>query len=67
VRLEEAIYWPKLENRRRITWHFSRMEDIRYPEQLLDYRPIERRRSGRPLKRLLDGYSGEAETGQLLA
>jgi hypothetical protein len=41
------------------------MEDIRYPIQLLDYRPI-RRRPGRPLKRLLDGYNSKAETGHLL-
>jgi len=32
------------------------MEDIRYPAQLPHYRPI-RRRPGRPLKRLLDGYN----------
>jgi len=31
-----------------------------------DYRPIGRR-PGRPLKRLLDGYSREVETGHLLA
>jgi hypothetical protein len=30
----------------------SRMEDIRYPKQLLDYGPL--RRPGRPLKTLLD-------------
>jgi hypothetical protein len=42
-------------------------ENIRYPKQLLDYRLIGRRRPGRPLKRLLDGYSREAETGHLLA
>jgi len=35
--------------------HASRMEDIRYPEQLFDYRPTERRKPERPLKRLLDG------------
>jgi len=39
------------------------MEDIRYPKQLLDCRPIERQIPGRPLKRLLDGYNVEAETG----
>jgi len=44
------------------------MEDITYPKQLLDYRPVERQRPGRPLlKRLLDGYNSEAETGHLLA
>jgi len=43
------------------------MEDIRYPQQLLDYRPIGgRRRTVRPLKRLLDGYSTEAKTDHLL-
>jgi len=42
------------------------MEDIRFLKQLFDYRPIGRR-PGRPLKWLLDGYSGEAETGHLLA
>jgi len=30
------------------------MEDIRYPKQFLDYRPIEWWRSGRPLNRLLE-------------
>jgi hypothetical protein len=42
-----------------------RLEDIRYPEQLLDYRPIERW-LGRPLTGPVDGYSREAETGHLL-
>jgi len=42
------------------------MEDAIYKKQLLEYRPIERR-PGRPMKRLLDGYSREAETGHLLA
>jgi hypothetical protein len=41
------------------------MENISYPKQLLDYRPIGRR-PGRPLKRLLDGYNREAEIGHLL-
>jgi len=36
--------------------------DIRYTKQLLDYRPIGRRRLGRPLKRLLDGCNCEAES-----
>jgi len=40
------------------------MEDVRNTKQLPDYRS--NRRPGRPLKRLLDGYSREAETGQLL-
>jgi hypothetical protein len=39
---------------------------FRYPKQLLDYRPTERR-PGRPFKRLLDGYRRKAETGHLLA
>jgi len=43
------------------------MENIRYPKQLFDYRPIGRQRPGRPLKRLLYGYNREAETGHLLA
>jgi hypothetical protein len=45
---------------------YSWMEDIGY-QKLLAYGPIGRRKPGRPLKRLLDGYSREAETGQLLA
>jgi hypothetical protein len=43
------------------------MEDIRYSKQFLDTRPIGRRRPGRTLKRLLDGYRSDAETGNLLA
>jgi hypothetical protein len=44
---------------------------LRYPKQLLDYWPIgggggRRRRPGRYLKRILHGYSREAETGHLL-
>jgi len=42
------------------------MEDIVYPKQLLDYRPIVRRPE-QPLQRLLDEYNREAETGYLLA
>jgi hypothetical protein len=41
------------------------MEDIRYQKQLLDYGPM-RRRPGRMLNRIRDGYNREAETGQLL-
>jgi hypothetical protein len=41
-------------------------EDMRYSKQLLDYRPIERRRPGRLLNRPLEGYNREAETGHLL-
>jgi hypothetical protein len=36
------------------------MEDIVYPKQLLDYRPIVRRPE-QPLQRLLDEYNREAE------
>jgi hypothetical protein len=42
------------------------MEDVRYTKELIHYRPIGRRRPGRPFKRELDGYIGEAETGDLL-
>jgi len=31
-----------------VNYHVGRMQEIRYPERLLDYRPIGRR-SGRPL------------------
>jgi len=48
-------------------YHVSRKEHITYPKQLLDYRPIGRRRPGRPIKRLLEGHNREAETGHLLA
>jgi hypothetical protein len=40
--------------------HVNKMEVIRYPKQLLDYRPIGRRRPGRLLKET-------AEAGHLLA
>jgi len=40
------------------------MEDIGYPKQTLDSRPIGRRQ--RPLKELMDGYNRQAETGHLL-
>jgi len=43
------------------------MENITHLKQFLVYRHIGRRRPGRPLKKLLDGYSREAETGRLLA
>jgi hypothetical protein len=43
------------------------MEDVRYTKQLLDCRPIgRRRRPGRTLKRQLEGCSGEVGTGHLL-
>jgi hypothetical protein len=48
--------------------YVSSMEGIRYHKQL-HYRPIGRRirrRLGRPLRRLLDGYNHEAETGHIL-
>jgi len=45
--------------------HISRMEEIRCSKQLHGYWPI-RRRSGKPLERLLDRYNHEAETGHLL-
>jgi len=41
------------------------MEGIRHLKQLLDYRPVGKI-PGRPLKRLLDGYNRETETGHLL-
>jgi len=45
--------------------HVSRMKNIRYPSQILDCRSIGRRRTGRSLKRLLDGYSRGVEAGHL--
>jgi len=42
------------------------MEDVRYPKQLVEDRPV-RRRPGWPLERLPDGYNPEAEAGHLLA
>jgi hypothetical protein len=42
--------------------HVHRMEDNRLPKQL-NYRPKGRRRSGRPLKRLLDDMTADTETG----
>jgi hypothetical protein len=46
--------------------HVNMTEDIGLREQLLACRPVGRRRPGRLLKRLLDGYSCEAETGHNL-
>jgi len=67
-KLEVDLVEKKLAQYKQKKLHnFNRMEDIRYPEQLLDYRPIGRRRPGRSLKRLLDVYSCEAERGHLLA
>jgi hypothetical protein len=43
--------------------HVSRIEVVRLSQQL-DYRPTGRR-PGRPLKRPVDGYNREAETGHL--
>jgi len=40
------------------------MEDVRYPEELPDYRRI--CRPGRPLNGLLEGYNREAQTGHWL-
>jgi hypothetical protein len=42
--------------------HVSRVEDITYRKQLLDSRPIGRRRPGRPSQSVLDGYNRKAET-----
>jgi len=46
--------------------HVSRMEDIGYPQHVLNYTSI-KRRPGRTLKRLLDRHNREAGTGHLLA
>jgi hypothetical protein len=43
--------------------HVHIMEDNRLPKQLLNYHPKGRRRSGRPLERLLDHMTAETETG----
>jgi len=43
----------------------SRTEDFEYPKQLVGCQPI-RRRSGQPVKRLLDRYVG-ARAGNILA
>jgi len=55
--------WNKLaQGKRKWLNHVSRMDDIRYPQQFLDYWSAGRRRPG-----LLEGYNLEAETGHLLA
>lgn len=43
------------------------MRNIKHPKQFLDYRPVEKRRHRRPLKRLLVGYNVLAEIGHLLS
>jgi hypothetical protein len=65
--LEELLVTP-LEDKLctyRHKWfqHVHRTEDSRLPKQLLNYHPIGIRRPGRPLKRLLDDMTAEAETG----
>jgi predicted RecB family nuclease len=60
VEQKSAQYKQKLLN------HVSRMQDIRYLKQMLEYRPIERKPE-RPLKRQLCGYNRVAETGHFLA
>jgi hypothetical protein len=54
-------YRKLLQYKQKSLIRFNRMEDIIYPEQLLDYQPIGRRIRipGRPL----DGYSRETQTG----
>jgi hypothetical protein len=42
------------------------MDDIRYPEQDLDYQPTGRWRPQQLLKGMLDGYNHDAEIGHLL-
>jgi hypothetical protein len=42
--------------------HVYGLEDNRLPKQLLNCHPKERRRPGRPLKRLLDDMTAETET-----
>jgi hypothetical protein len=42
--------------------HVHRMKDYGLPKQLLNYHPKGRRRSGLPLKRLLDDMTAETET-----
>jgi hypothetical protein len=43
--------------------YIHRMEDNRFPKQLLNYHPEGRRRPGRPLKRVLHDMTAETETG----
>jgi hypothetical protein len=47
--------------------YVSRLGDIIYSKQLLEFRPIERRRPGWPLKRLQEGYNHREEKGHSLA
>jgi len=64
--LEELVKKKLAQYKQKCLNHFSRMEYIRYPKQILDYYPIGRRAAGQPLKRELDGYNHEAEIGHLL-
>jgi hypothetical protein len=45
--------------------HVHRMNNSRFPKALIEYHPRGRRRPGRPLKRLLDGFQIETETGHM--
>jgi len=46
--------------------HVNRIQDICHSKQLPDFRPVQAR-PGRPIKRLRDGHSCDAETGHSLA
>jgi hypothetical protein len=66
--LKVELYENKsAQDKQRWLHYVGRMEDIRYPKQLLNYGPIRRKRLGSPSKRLLDGYDYEGATGHLLA
>jgi hypothetical protein len=63
---QDKVEKERPQDKRKWINHVSRVEDIRYPKQILDYRPIDRKTPVRPLKGLLEGYNREAETGHLL-
>jgi hypothetical protein len=44
-------------NKQNLLNHVRMMEGIRHTKQLIDYQRNGRQRPGRPLRRLLDGYS----------
>jgi hypothetical protein len=63
--LNTTTVLEKIKYRHNWVKRVHRVDNSRFPEALIEYNPRGRRRSGRPLKRLLDGVQNETETGHM--